>query len=85
MSMDSKATVQQDGPISARPVSGVIIPLSTNSSVSLEKVGGKALNLTGSFTIKKCWPRSIMYETLARYHMDGKVGYRIAEYLIKKQ
>jgi hypothetical protein len=27
---------------------------------------------------------AIMYETLARYHMDGKVGYGIAEYLIKK-
>lgn len=27
---------------------------------------------------------SIMYETLARYRMDGKTGYGIAEYLIKK-
>ncbi len=27
---------------------------------------------------------SIMYETLARYHMNGKTGYGIAEYLIKK-
>lgn len=27
---------------------------------------------------------SIMYETLARYRMDGKVGYGIAEYLIKR-
>lgn len=27
---------------------------------------------------------AIMYETLARYRMDGKVGYGIAEYLIKK-
>jgi hypothetical protein len=27
---------------------------------------------------------AIMYETLARYRMDGKVGYGIAEYLIRK-